>query len=106
MIPCDQDNFYHVPKTVLDTPQVSIVVCERCKVERYFTKGRNERVDNEEYMAFHARNFIQPEHRHFEREFGKPRALKYNEEKVRESQRYNEGIEEQEKAAEYKSNLL
>lgn len=106
MIPCDQENTYHVPQTILDTPQVSIVVCTRCKTEKCFIKGKNERLDHQTYLAFHARNFLQPGHPHYEREFGKPKSLKYNEDKMKESVRYNEQIEEETAAQNYRSDLL
>lgn len=106
MKPCDQDNYYHVPETILESPEVVVKVCLRCKKKWDFTKDPKGRVDNETYHSIHRRNFIQPGHRHFEREFGKPKALRFNEDKMRESQRHNEFEEQAEEAATYGNKKL
>ncbi len=101
MKPCDQENYYHDPETIVDTPEVVVKICRRCKVEMVCTKDPKGRVDNETFHRFHRRNYLQPSHRHFEREFGKPKALRYNEEKMRETQKHNELEEQAEEEALY-----
>lgn len=98
---CDQENYYHDIETIVDTAEVVVKICKRCKAKWEFTKDPKGRVDNETYHSIHRRNFLQPGHRHFEREFGKPKALRFNEDKMRESGKYNELVEEQETAESY-----
>lgn len=95
MIICDQENIYHTPETILDTSEVMIVVCSRCKLKWEFTKDFKGRIDNNLYLDINARKFLQPKHRHYEREFGKPKALKFNEDKIRKVSRENERFDEE-----------
>lgn len=103
---CDQETQYHDPRTVLDTPEVMVKVCFKCKMKWEFTKDPKGRIDNFSFHDINLRNFLQPGSPHFEREFGKPAALRYNEEKIRESQKHNELEDQVEEAATYRTNIL
>jgi len=102
MIPCDQENFYHVPIPIAETAEVKIEICSLCKEEFYFTKDKEGRVDNERYLEVHARSHLQPGHPHFEREYGSEQAN----DKMREASRHNDLVDEEERAMNYQSNVL
>lgn len=101
MKPCDQDSYYHDLLMIVDTDEVVVKICIRCKTKFEFTKDPKGRIDNTGYHDAHLRHFIQPGHRHFEREYGKPKSLRFNEEKMRSSQKHNELEDQAEEAATY-----
>ena len=106
MIACDQETFYHDVDILFDTAEVMVKVCKRCKTKWEFTKDNKGRIDNDTYLDIHARNFLQRGHRHYEREFGKPKALQFNDAKMRESQKHNENFNEENEARFYNSNVF
>jgi len=106
MIICDQETIYHDVAVLFDTAEVKVEVCMRCKEKFEFTKDAKGRIDNDRYLDVHARNFLQRGHRHYAREFGKPKALAFNDAKMRESQRHNENFNEENEARFYKSNVF
>lgn len=106
MIACDQETIYHVPETLFETAEVLVKICTRCKMKWEFTKDTKGRMDNDLYLDIHARNFLQRGHRHYEREFGKPKALQYHEGQMRSAQRHNENFNEEHEARIYKSNVF
>jgi len=54
----------------LETPQGVAEICERCK-ERVYFPVRNGTIQNEEYLNWHKRDFLFPQHPYFKHEYNK-----------------------------------
>ena len=103
---CDQDNYFHDLLMIVDTAEVVTKVCTRCKMKWDFTKDPKGRVDNALYQDIHIRHYIQPGSRYFEREYGKPKSLRYNEDKMRDSENHNRLEEQMEEAEAHEKNVF
>ena len=49
----------HDLKAIHETPQVKVEVCQICNKKYRWNKGYKGRVQNQEYLKAHARNFAQ-----------------------------------------------
>ena len=50
----------HDTKCILDTAEVKIDICTECKKKLIYRKDSQERIDNDQYIKDHKRNFLQP----------------------------------------------
>lgn len=66
---CKGTDKYHRPKTILETAEVLKEYCQNCKVEIIWKKSKSGKIDNRGYGEFHKRETLQPDHKHFDREY-------------------------------------
>ena len=82
----------HNLKTILDTAEVKIDVCNECKARFIYRKDIKGRYDQKQYLEDHKKNFLQPDDKFYSKYYESKDPFEYHKQVEREYQQYQEDL--------------